>query len=284
MARSDWDAGLPHLAKGGDPAFKSVAEKDLGKPSETADQVALGDRWWDLAEKATGDARGRLRSRAAFWYTQARDRLSGLTLARIEKRIETAGFPPSGREAIDLLKLVDPKKDAVAGDWIFEGTTLVCARELPAARLQIPYLPPEEYDIVLVAERKTGVEAVNFGLSQGSTQFHVVIDGFAKDGYMSGLSEIDGKLAWKNETTRKGGLLANHRPSTIECSVRKTGVKMVVDGVTIFDWSGDFNRLTNFSMLKVPNPKAIYVSGWESKYRFSKMILTPVTGKGERLR
>lgn len=282
--RADWNAGLPHLAKSGNPAVQSVARKDLGKPSEAPDQAALGDAWWELADRELGEARRRFVSRAAFWYAQARERLTGPVRERIERRIEAAASLESGRETIDLLKLVDPKKDTVAGEWVLDGGTLVCRKEVEAARLQIPYIPPEEYDVLLVAERKWGDEAINLGLSKGTIQFHVVVDGFAEDGYMSGLSVIDGKLAWKNETTRKGGLLTNDRASVIECAVRKTGVKMSVDGQTIFDWSGDFNRLTNFDMLKVPNPKAIYVSGWGSRYRFSKLTLTAVTGKGERLR
>jgi len=165
-----------------------------------------------------------------------------------------------------------------------EGSALLCQQELPAARVQIPYLPPEEYDVILIAERQTGVEAINVGLSAKGTRFHMVIDGHATQGFNSGLALIDGLFANQNATTRKGPLLTNRKPSTIVCSVRNSGLSMTVDGNSIFSWSGDFARLSNYTALNTPNPRALYLSGWASKYRFSQMTLIPITGKGEILR
>jgi hypothetical protein len=278
--RNNWRAGLPLLGKGSDPGLKDMAAKDLAQPGEVEAQVALGDGWWDLGERQAGPSGDLVRQRAAFWYEQVAPRTTGLTRTKIESRCREA----HAALAIDLLRLIDPKKDTVSGEWVFEGTALVCVKLIEAERLQIPYIPPEEYVLTVVAERLSGVEAINVGLSSGDVQFHMVIDGWAKDGYFSGLSLVDKKFARENETTRAGQLLVNYRPSTIECSVRKSGLKMTVDGKVIFEWAGDIHRLSNFPMLKTPNPKALYISGWATKYRFSKICLTPITGTGEKLR
>lgn len=282
-----WEQGLPLLAKADNPGAKALAARDLKQPQETSQQVALGDGWWDLGEKEDATTRMALRKRASFWYAKAAPNVTGLAKAKIEKRLAEIPGAKLAPGAIELLRLVDPGKDAVVGEWVFEGTTLVCAKAVSAARIQIPYIPPEEYDLSVVLERKSGSQGANVGLSNGTVQFHLVIDSFEQNKYASGLSLIDGRLPIlpiRNETTREGALLPKDRPVTIEAFVRKTGVKMVADGVTIFDWSGDLSRLSNLDQLKVPNPRTLYLCGWDAKYHFSKMVLTPISGKGERLR
>lgn len=84
--QGDWEKGLAHLAKGTD--FKSMAQTELQKPTSASDQATLGDFWWDLAEKKTGPAKENLRKRGSFWYSAAVGQLTGLSRARIEKRLK----------------------------------------------------------------------------------------------------------------------------------------------------------------------------------------------------
>ena len=185
---------------------------------------------------------------------------------------------------VDLLAMIDPRKDTVDGEWTVEGRVLVCAQKRPWARIQIPYTPPDEYDLVLVAERKEGVEAINIGLVRAGSLFHAVVDGFAFKGLLSGLSTIDGRYADNNETTAKGQLLSNDVASTVVCSVRKDGVKMTVDGKKIFDWKGDYKRLGNHPALRMPRTDALYLNAFNCTYRFTKLTLTAVSGQGKKLR
>ena len=182
---------------------------------------------------------------------------------------------------VDLLKLIDPARDTVEGTWTLEKGVLVCAEKRSWARLQIPYIPPDEYDLTIVAERVEGLEAINIGLVRGEAQFHSVVDGWKAT--MSGLSTVDGKWANRNETTRRGQLLKNGRSSVVVCSVRKEGVSMTVDGNLIFDWKGDYSRLGNIRPLTVPYRRALYINSFYCVYRFSKMTLKPVSGRGKRL-
>jgi hypothetical protein len=49
------------------------------------------------------------------------------------------------RNAIDLLPLIDPQKDAVKGEWTFQKGGLIGDLD-KYGRIEIPYQPPEEYD------------------------------------------------------------------------------------------------------------------------------------------
>ena len=76
----------------------------------------------------------------------------------------------------------------------------------------------------------------------------------------------------------------NLRPSTILCSVRKTGVKVRVDGQLVIDWKGDFARLATPDVANIPDPRAMSIGCYDSVYKISKMTLIPMTGTGRLLR
>jgi len=92
LAKAEWDQGLPHFAQSSDAALKALAARDLARPGASAEQMAVGDGWWDQGEKESGEAREACRERAAYWYERAREGLSGLNRTRIEKRLE--GYSP----------------------------------------------------------------------------------------------------------------------------------------------------------------------------------------------
>jgi len=89
FVKGDWLAGLPHLAKGSDATLKTLAAADLAAPTEASQWVDLADGWWDAAESMPdGAEKDAVRSRAGYWYRQAKPVLQGLTKIRVEKRIE----------------------------------------------------------------------------------------------------------------------------------------------------------------------------------------------------
>jgi hypothetical protein len=83
----DWPGGLPHLAKGADPVMQKGATLDLQNPTQPAQAGAVGDAWFDLAERNTGIPRSHLYARAKTWYERALDGLAGLEKTRVEKRL-----------------------------------------------------------------------------------------------------------------------------------------------------------------------------------------------------
>lgn len=176
----------------------------------------------------------------------------------------------SAGPAIDLLGRIDPRRDAVEGDWRLSKGVLTFAGDKEWSRIQVPYHPPEEYDLTVVAERVRGTEILILGLVVGGRQATVVLDGWG--GGVSGLERIDGKVSQDNETTHRGWRFANGKPTTIVCKVRKSGVAVTCDGRQIVDWRGEAERLSVVGGWKVPDEKQLFLGGWKGgAFRFKKV-------------
>jgi len=96
LVKGDWEKGVAMLALGSDEALEAVARRELEGASSAGEKVALGDAWWDLAQKRDQD-RKQMLLRAGSWYGEAKtELLSGLTLTNVDKRlkeIEEIGRP-----------------------------------------------------------------------------------------------------------------------------------------------------------------------------------------------
>jgi choice-of-anchor C domain-containing protein len=90
LRQGNWERGLPYLARGGDAKLKDLAAADLAKPAKTADQVEVGDGWWDLTKAKQGTVKTLLQERACHWYSQALPQLTGINKVRVEKRLQSA--------------------------------------------------------------------------------------------------------------------------------------------------------------------------------------------------
>jgi hypothetical protein len=103
LVRGNWDAGLPNLLKGSDPVLKALAEKEIAKPEESAGQAALGDEWWDFAQKqSVKEVKQSALERAKHWYEPALAGLAGLAKSKVEKRIDGIKYTgPVSPKAVD---------------------------------------------------------------------------------------------------------------------------------------------------------------------------------------
>jgi hypothetical protein len=184
------------------------------------------------------------------------------------------------QERIDLLKFIHVDTDSVSGKWSFQGGTLISPTD-QHARLQIAYQPPEEYDLNVLVERKQGNDSFVIGLIVGGRQCAVELDGWPRDGFRSGLENIDGKEAFNNETTHQGRVLSSGKLIPIQCSVRKTGVTVTVDGWTVVSYSGDATRLSMRKNWAVPNPRALLVGSYGCVYHITRLELLRPIGTAE---
>ncbi len=140
LQKADWDRGLPLLARGNDEALRTVAQKELARPSGEAEYVALGDAWWEVAEQQAAVARMHARMRASEWYLVVVQELSGLTRARIEKRLAAASSTTgdSEDEGVVFLSDLEPLNIQVEKNWFnrrgktpFNDTIRLNAKEAP---------------------------------------------------------------------------------------------------------------------------------------------------------
>jgi WD40 repeat protein len=180
---------------------------------------------------------------------------------------------------IDLLKCLDLKSDAVQGKWQLEQGLLVSPKTY-GARIQMPVVPPDEFKVTLVAERKEGENGLIMGLMAGGNQFIATLD-FQEPGKgpVSALEDVDGKRVTLNDTTFYGKALAESGPSTIVYTVRKDHITVECNGKTVIDFKGDPSRLSLNKYWKVPNQECLFLGTYDCTYVIHKLELTPLSGK-----
>jgi hypothetical protein len=187
---------------------------------------------------------------------------------------------PASRD-INLLKHVDQALGAVEGEWKFDGPALVTPN-VKFGRIQIWYVPPEEYDVRMVAERSSGANSIVLGLVSGGRPFMVAIDAFEHDP-ASGVEMIDAKSFADNETAVAGRLLEIGKRGTIVVSVRKKSIGVTVNGKKIVDWKGEPEQLSLHPKWKMPHKEALWLGAFGCVYRIHELMLVPITGEGKPL-
>jgi len=142
--------------------------------------------------------------------------------------------PPAG-PVTDLLKLVNAEKDVVEGKWSVQpGKLLMLAKRDPDGvwpRVEIPYHPPEEYDLK-VTFRHTGKGEVVLLLSKAGNPFAFELGGAGNTVFA--LSRI-------KETPGDGGTASLHKPRCLEgarvytalVEVRNDSVRAYLDELLI---------------------------------------------------
>jgi len=280
LAKGLWTLGLPLLAMGPDGPYRTMATKELTAPEGATEQSSLGDFWWDQSEKETGATKAGTRARALYWYNRALPGLDGMVRVRTEKRVTDAEIAQYG--FIDLLKLIDPSKDSVVTTWTMDNGILHSGMNF-RSRLQVPYQPPEEYDLTLVFTTTGDGNPLFVGLVAGGTQCHIFVDGWNK----TGIDNIDKKgtpLSQGTNFLNYGKGEEYGKDNSILVQVRKKGITLTVNGKNAFTWEGPLSRLSPNPDWSVPNPKALYLGAWDRPLAIRKYALTPVSGQGHRLR
>ena len=102
--KENWEKGLPLLAAGDDAKLKKVAEKELAKPKESAEVLAVADEWYEVGMAAPGGyAKRAMLERAYQFYAKVVSDLAGLNRTRVEKRMEELEKSLEGKGVYDDL-------------------------------------------------------------------------------------------------------------------------------------------------------------------------------------
>jgi lectin-like protein len=86
----DWEHGLARLANSSDAKIKDAAAKDIAGPKTAGERMALGNAWWEIAQKQTVIGKTKFEGRARNWYRQALSDLGGLERVQAERRIASS--------------------------------------------------------------------------------------------------------------------------------------------------------------------------------------------------
>lgn len=282
FVRGDWPAGLVHLAQCSDEALKTLAIREMVQSDDPIHQLELADRWWEMGENYKGWMQRTIRDHAAAWYHTALGNLNGVTLARISQRIKvnatvtTAPF----ENTVNLLALVDPARDAVAGIWKAPNGVLA-SDDIHHARLAFPYEPPEEYDLRLefVVAQKGGSLAVL--LSQHGTPF-----GWAMGVQTNHLCRFESinKRAHAGNPTEVKLALRTDRKYILVLQVRKDGVTAILDGKTLCQYKTDYKDMSRYTPWKMPNEKALGLGSSAGALVVYSAEVVEIGGSGKKLR
>ena len=198
---------------------------------------------------------------------------SGEALADARKLLPPEIHAP---QKINLLRLIDAKRDTVRGDWIIKDGALIGDNN---ATLRIPYQPPEEYDFRIEFTRISGTGSIGQMLSAAGASFTWIMA--ANGNKDCGIEQIDHKRAWENHThISDPKVLENGRRYTSIVHIRKRGISVEVEGRTIAQHETDFSDMTPFFRWDIGR-NCLGVGSWDAKTAFHAIELIEITGEGK---
>jgi predicted Ser/Thr protein kinase len=184
--------------------------------------------------------------------------------------------------AVPLLPLVSPSADRISGEWRRDGSGLLCGSQA-FTRLQLPYAPPAEYDLLVVFTRKAGSGDINILLAQKGHRFLWAMG--AMGNQIFGFGIIGGAWADANPTTRRESpCLAVGVTYTVVVQVRENGVWAYVNGKLKSSWITDYSDMGLEDDWALPQGGRIGLGTYESPTEFHRIDLLEVTGRGRILR
>jgi len=185
--------------------------------------------------------------------------------------------PALGKDTIPLLERIDPLKDGIAGTWTMRDGRLLTPAD-KWARLQIPCLPPEEYDLEGAITRTEKDDALMLGLVYQGRQCQIILDGNA------------GKASWMEVkggghgvtplgvTFFEGHVFAKDKPAQLQIAVRKSRLTVSVDSFRIIDYIGPRGPLFIAEHWEAPDSRTLYLGAWETVFAIDHLRVTPVQG------
>ncbi|MDB5321138.1 MAG: hypothetical protein JWN40_2769 [Phycisphaerales bacterium] len=285
----DWSQGLPLLVKGNDAALKSLASAELALPKVADDAAILrvADDWWTYAEKQQPPNRAPAARHAADLYRRvAPAGITGLNKVRVERRLASlASFSGEAGGYVNLIALVEVANDTVAGNWEMRDGGRIVAKNLktPNARLQLPYVPPAEYDFRIVFTRTGGDDTVAQICAAAGTQFTWWNGGWGNTVMAFGL--IDGKLGDANATTnRSAGWLTNGQRYVSIVKVRKNRVEAYLDGRQLGSWKTNYADMKLDAVLNLTRTDTLGIHTHLDDVEVDLADLVEVDGQGRPIR
>jgi len=185
------------------------------------------------------------------------------------------------KDAINLLPMVDPRRNAILGTWEVQDAGRLVSDRTAAARVEIPFQLPAEYDFQMVFERRTGSGGISIVLSKGGRQFRLELGGAANT--RAALeTQSPGKEPEFPAVKTEPVFLQNDVKYTVLVQIRSDGVKVLLNDAQILVWATDFRDVGLNPAWKLRNTLRLGVGSDESEVVFNRLALLEVTGKGRK--
>ena len=282
--------------------YAAAAAKGLEATPELASKE-LGQWYAALAEGAPAGAKAAMYARAKAYYERflelhpAED-LDRATVAMVLKKVSAElailTAPPGTvgaatdiiiepGKAVDVLKSVDPQKDAVKGRWkMQEGGLLVESNET-AQRLALPVVVGGSYEFDVEFTRTGGHDNVVFLIPVAASEAGISLNAFTD----TAAFEATHGQGEPKEVKVKLGKLQNDRKYSVRVQVLIRGddaqVTVSLDGKRVLGWTGPHAALTRPGDWGLPRHQGLGIGTWCSNVVFHTAKLKMLSGKAKLL-
>jgi hypothetical protein len=271
--------------------------------------IQLGDWYRGLADEAGPAGKAAMLRRARTYYRRFLDIHTAQDLVRnktefVLQKVETAleglaSTAPPEAEWVDLLRLVNVSRNALAGKWSVKANGLAVA-PFPDAYLAIPALPEGNYELQAAFTRASGLgQSIIVSLPVGS---HMALlrlgcglsrpsnySSHSSDGYdHSGLELVKGGEAHDNSTTRTRSKITpgRHYVVDIAVTIEKANAQVTIklNGDDYIQWEGPQSDLACpvLKSRKRP-PRALGLGADTAAVLFDALRVRMITGQLKKL-
>lgn len=180
----------------------------------------------------------------------------------------------------DLLALVDPDRDAVAGEWSAGEQSLTMTGP-GGTRLAIPVSVQGDYQLQVEFAQVQGDNEVAFILPVGSRATALLIGKEVRR--RSGLF-----WAEKGDTMVSPAPLTMRAPHTLDVTVKtqtdKADIDVRLDGKPYFRWQGGLSSVTVWDAYRLPQTGCVGLGAWGGEVTFTSVKLRMLSGAARPLR
>ncbi len=198
-----------------------------------------------------------------------------------------APFAAKQARIVDLLAMVDVKRDVLAGEWVRVADGLVVKQaknHSDTPRIQLPYQPPEEYDFEIEFSPQSGNGSVEQLLSSQSRSFAWQMHAVLNAGIKAGFERLDDTtlISRTDGTIMRPKLLENGQTryrSRVE--VRQKSLWAFLNDERLVEWGGDIKRLDIDKRNALRNSLHLGLSANDRGVTFHKIEVREITGTGK---
>jgi hypothetical protein len=182
---------------------------------------------------------------------------------------------------INLLKLVNIKRDTVRGKWFFRDGALLC-RAHRLDRIVFRYKPPAQYNFRITFSRLRGNDSITMFCTAASHEFDWDMGGWGNA--FDGFEEVNGHDANANPTTRRfARCLENGRRYICLVKVRANGVRAYLNGRLISKWMTNYHDMTVRGVWGLPRNEVLGLAVQRSPTIFYSAEVTPINNTASPL-
>jgi hypothetical protein len=252
LVKGNFEVGLPLLAKGSDKALAELAKLDLGRSFDSGERIKVADGWWDTGKRAA-------RMRAKAIYESELSRLNGISRARIEKRLQELETKSGVESWTNLLRYVDPDKNAIRGQWAKSGDGLQCTQATWGQVIAVPFEAGANYETRIEFTRLTGSNDVMLFLPVAGNHVRVTL---GVNDRWGGIDRIDNQIVMPNGVLARPAPLENNKRYVLDVAVRTSAdgatveIFVRVNGIDFTSFQGQATQLTGLPYgWRLPNTK-----------------------------